>query len=35
MNKDLQNWYKATDKLAKSFADHYFNDPTDVYWIGL
>jgi hypothetical protein len=33
MNKDLQNWYKATDKLAKSFADYYFGDATDVYWI--
>ena len=33
MKKDLQNWYKATDKLAKSFADYYFGDATDVYWI--
>ena len=33
MNKDLQNWYKATDKLAKSFTEHYFGKDADAWWI--
>ena len=33
MNKDLQNWYKATDKLAKSFTNHYFWKDVEVWWV--
>jgi hypothetical protein len=33
MNKDLQNWYKATDKLAKSFTKHYFGKDAEMWWI--
>jgi hypothetical protein len=33
MKKDLQNWYKATDILAKEFAFHYFGDDVEVWWV--